>query len=258
MVCLFFISFFRLRKLIYIPLYFFVDVRTHPPLLYTFPPVPPKVDPEDDDELWIKPNPVVQSSEHDTDDARDAVIPMPKRARSTKSHKSVGSAGTMTVPDENGGEIADDNRWLTMKSLMKKSSPYVSLDESRSHAYGPSSMTFPTKSSKDGKVHGRRVTNLPNKTLHIDLRTLNLHLTLRAREIIACSEEMWEWVLAVQEAEKLKVLQENEAIRSGSLDGGFKGLSDSGSISSSLDFTNAAILEMTRDDFDLLLTNFDM
>lgn len=39
---------------------------------------------------------------------------------------------------------------------------------------------------------------LPNPTLDVDLKFLNLHLALRVKEIVACAEAMWEWVSELQ------------------------------------------------------------
>ena len=99
----------------------------------------------------------------------------------------------------------------------------------------------------------RRASRLPNTTLNIDLRTLNLHLALRAKEVVACSESMWEWVLEYQEN---ALTQSDGRNRSGSV-GAYMG-GDVSASNSSLDLTRNVILEMTRDDFDLLLNNFEM
>lgn len=39
---------------------------------------------------------------------------------------------------------------------------------------------------------------LPNGTMEVDLRTLNVHLALRVREVLGCAEAMWEWVVGYQ------------------------------------------------------------
>jgi len=194
-------------------------------------------------------------SETDTDDARDAVIPRPRRPRSTKPKKSSGSNSSALAPfSHENGELSENHRWLSMQALLRNQSPYVTLDESRTFGYSPSRMTaFPVKVIKEGsKPSVRRTSRLPNTTLNIDLRTLNLHLALRAKEIIACSESMWEWVLESQ----ANALAEAEGRdRSGSI--GSYTVGDSAS-TTSLNLARNVILEMTRDDFDLLLNNFEM
>ncbi|KAF8889986.1 hypothetical protein CPB84DRAFT_1785092 [Gymnopilus junonius] len=238
--------------------YHFKDVRTHPPLRYTFPPVPPKVYDDDSDEDDDNPAPQHPSdSEPDTDDARDAVIPMSKRHRSTKARKSA-KRGSSTPTASHGDEQLDERRWLSMQALFQHESPYVSLDESRGFTYSPSRKGFSSnhasKESQSSKL--RNVSMLPNQNLNIDIRTLNLHLALRAKEIIACSESMWEWVQEYQ-AEVANDPSRNSRFRSGSIEGFMVG-ADPAASGSSLDLTHNAILEMTRDDFDHLLNNFEM
>lgn len=41
---------------------------------------------------------------------------------------------------------------------------------------------------------------LPNKTVNFDPRSLNLLLTLRVNEVLACAEPMWDWVVDFQES----------------------------------------------------------
>ncbi|KAF8965139.1 hypothetical protein BDZ97DRAFT_1904235 [Flammula alnicola] len=239
--------------------YHFKDVRTHPPLVYAFPPLPIKLE-EDEDEPPT-PNKRAQapgpsdSSEVDTDDARDAVVPRPKKARSTNSRKSQNSSSTPPAPFAyENGELMEDHRWMSMQALMQHQSPYVTLDDSRGYAFSPSKRaTFLTRTDKEGKPKQPSV--LPNTTLHIDLRSLNLHLALRAKEIIACSESMWEWVLDYQAG----TLPNAARGRSGSVESPafLPGVDESAS-SSDLDLTRGVIMDMTREDFDHLLNNFEM
>ena len=84
------------------------------------------------------------------------------------------------------------------------------------------------------------MTKLPTTTaLNADLRTLSHHLALRAKEITACSESMWEWVEQFQ--------RESATIPNLNVLSNW-----------SLDMARSAILEMTRDDFDNLLNNFTL
>jgi hypothetical protein len=89
---------------------------------------------------------------------------------------------------------------------------------------------------------------LPNTTFRLDLRTLNLHLALRTSEILACAEAMWEWVLEFQ-AQRAK-RKGSGRLRSGSV--------DSSSGSQQADSTKIAIAELTRAEFDGLLTQLNM
>jgi hypothetical protein len=93
---------------------------------------------------------------------------------------------------------------------------------------------------------------LPNTTLQIDLRTLNLHLALRTLEILACAEAMWEWVLEFQ-VEQAKE-KENGRLRSGSVGGSLQP-SKGGQ---PMDPPMVVIAELTRPEFDGLLTQFNL
>ncbi|KAH9480652.1 hypothetical protein JR316_0007252 [Psilocybe cubensis] len=225
--------------------YHFKDVRTHPPLLYTFPPLPDKPDDEDEDEAQT-PHQLPSDSETDMDDSRDSSVPKPSKARSTKSRKSVNSNNTAHPED------------INLEALYAKQSPYVTLDGSRSFAFSPAMRAAFTPVKEGQQPPLRRMSRLPNPVLNIDLRTLNLHLHLRAREIIACSESMWEWVLERQAAAEKEAAQAGR-FRSGSasIEEYMVGVQATAS-NSSVNLTQSAILEMTRDDFDHLLVNFEM
>lgn len=47
-----------------------------------------------------------------------------------------------------------------------------------------------------------RFNTLPNQRLKFDLQSLNLHLSMRITEILACAEAMWEWVCEYQDARR--------------------------------------------------------
>ncbi|KAJ3502866.1 hypothetical protein NLJ89_g8695 [Agrocybe chaxingu] len=241
--------------------YHFKDVRTHPPLLYTFPPVPVRAEEESGDESHGL---LHSESESDVDGARDVIVPRPKRPRSTKSRKSLSSNSTSSHANESG-EVSEEHRWLSMQALLKHKSPYITLDESRAYAYSPSNKSaFHLQKTNDGKMLlSNRISRLPNTTLHIDLRTLNLHLALRAKEVIACSEPMWHWVEKTQADAKAAAVSPSSSrgsrFRSDSIESTLVGSgSDADSSTTDEDTARNAILEMTRDDFDQLLNNFEM
>ena len=178
--------------------------------MYTFPPTAPKPEPADDD-----------SDSNDNDDSPKVASILPKRGLSIKS--------------SNGAPHSDDKEH-PMSSLQspppqQQCSSYVPVDETREHNFSP---------SQQSNLTGNRTSTLPTTTLNVDLRTLNLHLALRSKEIIACSESMWEWVEQFQQESETSIPNLNPASNW------------------SLDMTRCAILEMTREDFDLLLNNFTL
>lgn len=187
----------------YLNCYLHLDVRTHPPFMYTFPPTPPNPDNDPD-------------TNSDTDKSRMVANIPPKGLPSIKSC--------------NGTHHSDDKEHSRLSLQSQQCPPYVSLDGTRG-------LNRPL-SSQQGDLAAKRMSRLPTiTTLNADLRTLNQHLALRYKEIIACSESMWEWVEQFQ--------RESASIPN------LNNLSNW-----SLDLARCAILEMTRDDFDILLNYF--
>ncbi|KAJ7069768.1 hypothetical protein C8F01DRAFT_1113905 [Mycena amicta] len=238
---------------------YFKDVRTHPPLQITFP--PPVTHTQEED--------VSSDDDTDSDGARNAIIPKASRRQSALS-----SSESMTLSEE--------HRWLHTSDLLKRESRYISLDDSRMNAFSPSARSsFPALSPvrppsglpvvdlpEASSVGGHQVNRvpapgnrnrLPNQTLNIDMRSLNIHLALRTAEVIACSESMWEWVQSYQ---KNAVAQRaGGRARAGSL------ASEMTPRSSRLAFLptdpevdafKRSVLELTREDFDALLVKFDL
>lgn len=199
-------------------------------------------------------------SDSDTDDVREAAAPQRMEARPTNADRVESSSSTAT---ENG----DAQRWLSMQGLLARNSPYVTFDGSRGYAYSPSKLAAlnrPSTSSSD-KASRLTVTMVapaantvpaPGSALAVNLNSLNLHLTLRAKEIVACSESMWDWVAGMQEG------PEGQEARAALTQGGPPGSArvqgaDAVDQAEDLYATRAVILDMTRDDFDRLLCNFE-
>ncbi|TFK27645.1 hypothetical protein FA15DRAFT_145734 [Coprinopsis marcescibilis] len=220
--------------------YHFKDARSHPPLMYTFPPKPARHILDDDD------------SSSDSDDG-DFAFPLPPKVerspvRSKSSRKSLSPSSRSGLSDENG-ELYEEHRWLSMQGLLRQSSPYVSLDGSLGYGYSPapkSSFNFSVSMGSNGKSESR----MPNKTLNIDLRTLNLHLALRAKEILACSETMWEWIRETQHSPRRRGPPRGPSFEAPRASGSFG--------HSAPPNYRSTVLDMSRDDFNQLLLNFEM
>ncbi|KAF8158905.1 hypothetical protein K438DRAFT_1686751 [Mycena galopus ATCC 62051] len=256
----------------------FKDVRTHPPLQLTFPPPVAKL-PE--------PDLTTDDDDSDSDDARNAILPSPRKRMSTQSsmHDSAFSFGSPGSP--RSAEFSDESpiprdepRWVNTKDLLKRESRYIVLDEARRSAYSPSTQSsFPamlpdaptgeSKSGGDASGHHpppaakllpiyrtpEGQNRLPNNTFNIDIRTLNMHLALRVAEIVACAESMWEWVVSYQATSRA-----GGRPRAGSL------ASEAPPRASRLivrpdperDAFKNAVLDLTREDFDNLLVRFEL
>lgn len=120
----------------------FKDVRTHPPILFRFPPL-----------------------------------------REGTRLSGVGSSKSDTPAGQNSSmaDRSSGNMIISLDGLSNGASPYASLD-------GAISIQRQTQTRA----------RLPNPALDVDLRSLNLHLALRVKEIVACAEAMWEWVCEFQ------------------------------------------------------------
>ncbi|KAJ3715384.1 hypothetical protein C8R42DRAFT_631982 [Lentinula raphanica] len=284
---------------------YFQDLRTHPPVIFTFP---PKSD-------SVKPSPKRPTLDSDPDeDARDAIRPRPQpvidsntargRTRSMSASSSVSYSMTGSPTPSRTSHFEDaTGHWVNMKQIVKRESPYIIYDDLRISAVSPStraSILSPKKRPKpssststsvaqlepgkddysaathprfikDGVDMPRGTSNhkpvhdlrfrLPNTTLNIDIRSLNLHLALRVTEILACSETMWEWVLEYQEQERVRSnrrLQETKhRTRSRSIGPLRPSSRDKTFVSESIDERLKTVLvDMTREDFDDMLRRF--
>ncbi|OJA12095.1 hypothetical protein AZE42_03447 [Rhizopogon vesiculosus] len=143
----------------------FENVRTHPPIVFRFPP-----------------------SRETPYDMRSPNIP--GSSTSTKDR-----------------DTRNANPIISVDGLLNGASPYASLDAS---------------------TQTQIRTRLPNPALDVDLRSLNLHLALRVKEIVACAEAMWEWV---EEFQRKRTREEG---------------------------VYARILELTRAQFDELVLRFEL
>ena len=93
---------------------------------------------------------------------------------------------------------------------------------------------------------------LPNQRLQFDLQSLNLHLSTRVTEILACAEAMWDWICEYQDSRRshrgqLHMHKEHSLSRNAHLEewGGAHRFS-------------TELTGMSRAEFDVLLTRFEL
>ncbi|KAJ3540405.1 hypothetical protein NMY22_g4305 [Coprinellus aureogranulatus] len=215
------------------------------PFNLPFPPLPVKQEVEID-----------SATDDEDEDDPHLISKETSPVRSTGSRKSFSSTHRSAFSDENG-ELLEEHRWLSMQGLLQQSSPYISLDATKGYAFTPSKKSSFTSASGKDKGRKRRQSRLPNKTLNIDLRTLNLHLHLRAKEVVGCSESMWEWVQETQRAWKREQESQRMNGRGHSLDISHRYRSES-SLGDGPPDHKSKVLEMAREDFNQLLLNFEM
>lgn len=102
---------------------------------------------------------------------------------------------------------------------------------------------------------------LPNSNLNADIKTLNMHLCLRMMDILECSESMWEWV--VQYQSNIVKRSDNGAGKHITSEDVIWPMQSETSLNSTLSVdSNESVMdgiaEMTRDDFEMLLINFEL
>ncbi|KAF7985559.1 hypothetical protein HWV62_3821 [Athelia sp. TMB] len=260
----------------------FKDLRTHPPLILTFPPPPvhprrrspePKAAAYDDETgLW----------EDDSDPVMESELP----------RHSTDNSGVVEQAEANKPEVG---HYVTSIGLLLGASPYVYLDDGQFAAFSPSTKaSFPSATAIQGTPSSPTTAlpwtmmdneladvdpdaviktlenissaqtpaseqassqvqqlaaalanfkmRLPNPQLHMDLRTLNLHLALRVAEILAMAEAMWEWVVTYQAEFRKRPKNNTRTILGAHLKEPVK----------------TAIAELSRADFDGLIAQFDM
>jgi hypothetical protein len=246
--------------------------------MITFPPLP-KVDPSNPESLDEEHHRPTHNGFTDSSKAlSEASTPTPKAKQSTSGYF-----------DEQSDDPNKDDQFLSVRRLIRGASPYVTLDDTRINAYSPSTKShfpssttshFKTNNTPDGTppsefpppskdpflaklaIMSMRKNRLPNKHLKIDLRTLNLQLALRVKEVLACSESMWEWVIGYQKERRAKKPKSSIRPRSSSgVSDGVPSLRDQ-TLAPSLNPQDAmlkdAVLELTREDFEGLMSNFNM
>ena len=209
------------------------DLRTHPAIQLTFPPLPPR--------KYRVFGKVEERRKLGEDEKKEPIL----------------SDQELYACDNVETEMDEKSRFLSMQSLLQQNSPYVSLDGTRPSAFSPSTRAGLAQSTRDMRVAAiRRSSRLPNGQLNLDLKTLNLHLTQRVLEVLACVEAMWEWML--EEQYKMRGSPENHRLmatgESGSRPRTSFSSNDSGRTIQ--DIFRERIADMTRDEFDELTSNF--
>ena len=96
-----------------------------------------------------------------------------------------------------------------------------------------------------------RLNTLPNQQLKFDLQSLNMHLSTRVTEILACAEGMWEWICEYQDTQRSPRQQpymhnDHSQLRNAHTErGGTPRFS-------------AELIGMSRAELDVLLTRFEL
>ncbi|KAI6114210.1 hypothetical protein F5141DRAFT_1001973 [Pisolithus sp. B1] len=98
-------------------------------------------------------------------------------------------------PEELGRNPRTSKVILSTADLMQGKSPYAGVDDAQ-RAAGIS----PGKASTPSASGARRsaTATMNGLVMDVDLRTLDMHLAIRVKEILGCTEAMWDWVVDYQ------------------------------------------------------------
>jgi hypothetical protein len=97
-----------------------------------------------------------------------------------------------------------------------------------------------------------RLNTLPNQRLKFDLQSLNLHLSTRVTEILACAEAMWEWICDYQDTQRLPRGQQPHIHKDHSQ------LRNAHTERGGTPRFSAELIGMSRAELDVLLTRFEL
>jgi hypothetical protein len=237
------------------------DVRSHAPIMFMFPPsrftrVKPQLPGSSGEKAELS---KLKPAEHHRSDSSPPCLATLIYGREILHHsqqyvildESAVAPGTMArqrnllpllASTTGSSGIPTQNNFPSTSSLV---SSEASLGSERH-----STSTAPTEDSHvttEDYEAAKRLNTLPNQRLKFDLQSLNLHLSTRVTEILACAEAMWNWVCEYQDAQRSHRGQHHSHLRSARL--GERGDTDRFSVE---------LVGMSRAEFDVLLTRFEL
>lgn len=168
-----------------------------------------------------------------------AVGPGTTTARQKASSSSSSTATTAGLPML--------TTFPTFSALVSPESP--PLSEKRLTNAGPAASP---QVAGDGVDAASRLNTLPNQQLKFDLQSLNLHLSTRVTEILACAEAMWEWICDYQDTERSPRGQQPHIHKDHSQ------LRNAHTERGGTPRFSAELIGMSRAELDVLLTRFEL
>lgn len=230
------------------------DVRTHPPLIASFPPLPSlsheNETTDSNVDTLIGSN--TDSLQNGTTRPKDLVQPNPPGIDypPSRTHSRRGSMAEPSSPVE---------PLLSLPNLLNKASQFVTLDDRRFNAFSPSARaSFPLpqggtsggpQSPPQSPTGDMRLNRLPNARLDIEVSSLNIHLSLRVHEVMACAEAMWDFVKEYQQ------LYASRAVLNGVPQLLARG---SKRMQMAPEPIHTSLVQMSRIDFNALLSHFEL
>ncbi|KAH9065482.1 hypothetical protein EDB87DRAFT_1555929 [Lactarius vividus] len=241
-----------------LPLYF-KNVRSHAPIMFMFPP------PDLAQVQWQLSQPIGETS-HSDGELR-SVQPSRKYADKTGPVTVIG--GRHILHQAQQYVLLDESAVAPgTKTARQKATPTTTTSHLPTTPGTPTKSSFPSTSSRvssEASVFSEErststtttayshavgedtnmaswFNTLPNQRLKFDLQNLNLHLSMRIMEILACTEAMWEWVCEYQDTRRQPQM--------------YKGNSQSRPTGDADKF-RTELVGMSRSEFDVLSTRFE-
>ena len=152
---------------------YFKDVRSHPPLLLTFP--PPETEMNSAPITNARPRPLSRNSACSSaieSVGSSAAASSPNNSPSSSAHSLRNSA---VAPPPNGWSSIH----VELRSLVSPNQPFVMIDRCR----------MPART-----VGQRSMSQLPNTKFDFDLHSLTLHLSQTVADVLGCTESIWEYL----------------------------------------------------------------
>ncbi|PCH39988.1 hypothetical protein WOLCODRAFT_162007 [Wolfiporia cocos MD-104 SS10] len=259
-----------------IPLHF-SRVRTHPPLITTFPPPPRRA---------RAPASARQSRDHGSHEQHVSNLTglgQACAAQLLQEHAAASPSHEMISERIRRLDLAllhpeGESPYVGVPEIIAGTRMYVRTDLGRYTAHAPASVFQPNDYQTKDDVHhpasspstpggaphhtiaalGPVEERLPIDAIQFDMRTLNLHLSVQVQEVLACAESMWDFVVEFQnthgEEEELRI-QERARRRLSRSHGEVAGALAAISRESSM---RTRLLHLTRADFDMMLMNYKL
>lgn len=260
-----------------------LGVRTHPPLLATFPPAPREscnigIAPQQPEDTQFRLTKTYIVASHN-EECQNKVV-----SSETIAAQVVRLDLARTRPSPHG-----KSPFVTVAQLIAGTAKYMSVDMSRYTAYAPRSLFQPNQYQQKGPLpataqgapkgaHSPKAATadgssettlsaaatkerLPITAIKFDARTLNLHLSLRIQEVLGCAEAMWDFVEAYQEGACLSQSPSSRAPSMTSSNTGSDGASSKPSRPAYHTTRNPKwkkVLALRRSEFDAMLRRFKL
>ncbi|OCH90906.1 hypothetical protein OBBRIDRAFT_834627 [Obba rivulosa] len=251
---------------------YFKDVRTHPPLNLMFP--PPR---NEGPRSGRASGPASTASSLDSQSDLESNESSRLSNDDTSHRNGPGRSSSVSACDHS-------SNWIHNLHLIENTCDYVKVDINRIDALSPmfrASISTPPIISPDAfssnqsyfdlrprgspahalpdplNLAGASMNRLPNSTVNFDVRSLNMHLSLRIQEVLACAEAMWDFVIDYQKSRREGLASRGSPPIDRRQPRASSDVQPPSSISLAESGLDEALMAITRANFDHLLQRFE-